>query len=301
MTTNFPDDAAHPERIVLITGASRGIGRVLARTLGAEGASVVVNYVRNADLAQETAALVREAGGQATTIQADMEDPAQIEAMFAQVKETYGRLDAFVANAAASAFKPVSQLRQHHLDRNYAMNLRSFVMGANLAASLMDRGGRIVVVTSYGTERVFPTYASLGAAKAAEEAYARYMAVEYGPRGITVNAVNGGLIDTDSLDFFYHRVPGMAPMRSVLEKVPLRRPGTAQDMADAIAFLLSDKASYITGQVIKVDGGLTVIAPPFWEDTTGAMREAVLGEGTEVQLPASAVAREAADAEAAAE
>lgn len=270
------EPASPSDRVILITGASRGIGRVLARTIAEPGVAVVVNYVRNADLAEQTAQIVRDAGGHATCVQADMEDPQQIEEMFTQVRKQYGRLDGFVANAAASAFKPVSQLKQHHLDRNYAMNLRSFVMGANLAAALMDRGGRIVVVTSYGTDRAFPTYASLGAAKAAEEAYARYMAVEYGPRGITVNAVNGGLIDTDSLEFFYGRVPGMAPMQSVVDKIPLQRPGTAQEMADAMAFLLSDKASYITGQVLRVDGGLTVVTPPFWADTDGDLRQTVL-------------------------
>ena len=182
----------------------------------------------------------------------------------------------FVANAAASAFKPVAQLKLHHLDRSYATNARSFVLGAQRAAELMDRGGRIVVVTSYGSLRAFPTYAALGAAKAMTEAYMKYMAVEFGPRQITVNAVNGGLIDTDSLDYFYNAVPGMAPMETVLEKMPLQRPGTADDMADAVDFLLSDKASYITGQTLSVDGGLTVVAPPFWADTTSPLRDAVL-------------------------
>ncbi|WFR66424.1 SDR family oxidoreductase [Curtobacterium flaccumfaciens] len=140
----------------------------------------------------------------------------------------------------------------------------------------MDAGGRIVVVTSYGSLRAFPTYAALGAAKAMSEAYTKYMAVEFGPRQITVNAVNGGLIDTDSLEYFYSKVAGQAPMQSVIEKLPLQRPGTADDMADAVDFLLSDKASYITGQTLSVDGGLTVIAPPYWADTTSPLRDAVL-------------------------
>ena len=265
-------------RIALITGSSRGIGRVLALRLAASGATVVVNYKKSEDLAERVLDEVRAAGGDGMTVQADVEEPDDIDALFSAVRERYGRLDAFVANAAASVFKPVSQLKLHHLDRSWGMNVRSFVLGAQRAAELMPHGGRIVAVTSYGSLRAFPTYAALGSAKAATEAYVRYMATEFGPRGITVNAVNGGLIDTDSLEYFYGRVPGMAPMESVLEKIPLQRPGTADEMAATIEFLLSEAASYITGQVIAVDGGLTTVAPPFWSETSGDLRAAVHGD-----------------------
>jgi NAD(P)-dependent dehydrogenase (short-subunit alcohol dehydrogenase family) len=266
-----------PTPVAVITGASRGIGKVLALKLAARGVDVVVNYKTNADLAEQTLKEVRAAGADGFVVRADIEEPDDIDAMFAAVRERYGRLDMFVANAAAAAFKPVAQLKLHHLDRSYAMNVRSFVLGAQRAADLMTDGGRIVYVSSYGSLRAFPTYASLGAAKAMAESYVTYMATEFGPRGITVNAVNGGLIDTDSLEYFYGRVPGMAPMQSVIEKLPLGRPGTADDMADAVDFLLSDKAGYITGQTLSVDGGLTVVAPPFWSDTTGDLHAAVFG------------------------
>ncbi|GAA4665092.1 SDR family oxidoreductase [Frondihabitans cladoniiphilus] len=262
--------------LALITGASRGIGKVLALKLAARGVDVVVTYKNNAELAEGTLAEVRALGADGITAQVDIEQPESIEALFATVTEKYGKLDMFIASAAASAFKPVSELKLHHLDRNYATNIRSFVLGAQAAARIMPNGGRIVAITSYGSLRAFPTYASLGAAKAANEAYVKFMATEFGPRGITVNAVNGGLIDTDSLDFFYNSVPGMAPMETVLEKIPLQRKGTADDVADAVDFLLSEKAGYITGQVLSVDGGLTVVAPPFWADTTSPLRDAVL-------------------------
>ena len=132
----------------------------------------------------------------------------------------------------------------------------------------MSGGGRIAVLSSYGSIRAYPTYANLGSNKAAVEAFVRYMAVEFAPLGINVNAVNGGLIDTESCAYFYERVPGMAPMDAVLAKIPKGRMGTTQEVADTIAFLLAPESEYITGQTICVDGGLSVIAPPFYSDTS---------------------------------
>ncbi|MEU8975591.1 SDR family oxidoreductase [Streptomyces monashensis] len=258
------------EQVSLITGASRGIGRALALTLARQGGTVVVNYKKNADLAQKTVTDVEEAGGRGFAVQADVETTEGITALFAEVAQRCGRLDHFISNAAASAFKNIVDLGPHHLDRSYAMNLRPFVLGAQQAVRLMDNGGRIVALSSYGSIRAYPTYAMLGGMKAAIESWVRYMAVEFAPYGINVNAVNGGLIDSDSLEFFYN-VEGMPPMQSVLDRIPARRPGTVQEMADTIAFLLSDGGGYITGQTLVVDGGLSVVAPPFFADAGDAL------------------------------
>lgn len=254
-------------RVAVITGSSRGIGRTLALELAGKGASVVVNYRKNDELAQEVVTEARRRGGDGIAVRADMESPEDIVRLFDAVAEQYGRLDFFVNNAAAAAFKRVADLKTHHLDRSYAMNLRPFVLGAQEAVKLMDRGGRIVAVSSYGSMRAFATYAALGSYKAAVESFVRFMAVEFAGYGITVNGVNGGLIDSDSLEYFYS-MPGMAPMQKVIDAIPLGRPGTVADMADAIEFLLSDRAGYITGHTIVVDGGMTVAAPPYWHDTT---------------------------------
>lgn len=254
-------------KVALITGASRGIGRVLALKLAAGGANVVVNYRKNAELAE---AVVDEAialGGGGIAVGADVENPDDIVRLFDAVAEKYGRLDFFINNAAAAAFKKVIDLKTHHLDRSYAMNVRPFVLGAQEAVKLMDQGGRIVAVSSYGSMRGFATYAALGSYKAAVESFIRFMAVEFAGYGINVNGVNGGLIDSDSLEYFYS-IPGMAPMQSVLDKIPLGRPGTVDDMANAIEFLLSTRSAYITGQTIVVDGGMTVAAPPYYHETT---------------------------------
>jgi NAD(P)-dependent dehydrogenase (short-subunit alcohol dehydrogenase family) len=266
-----PDDAPDGAKISLVTGASRGIGRALALTLARQGGTVVVNYKKNADLAEKTVADVEEAGGRGLAVQADVETAEGVTALFDEVACRCGRLDHFVSNAAASVFKNILDLGQHHLDRSYAMNLRPFVLGAQQAVRLMDNGGRIVALSSYGSIRAYPTYAALGGMKAAIEAWVRYMAVEFAPYGINVNAVNGGLIDSDSLAYFYG-VDGMPDMHGVLDRIPAGRPGTVQEMADTVAFLLGDGAGYVTGQTLVVDGGLSVVAPPFFADAGEALR-----------------------------
>lgn len=260
-------NAAYAGKIALITGASRGIGRSLATNLAVGGATVVINYKKNADLAEEVVAEVERVGGRAIAVQADVEDPDDIVRLFTAVEEAYGRLDYFVSNAAASAFKNILDLKPHHLDRSYAMNLRPFVLGAQQAVRLMDSGGRIVGLSSYGATHAYPTYATLGAMKAAVEAWVRSMALEFAPYGINVNAVNGGLIESDSLHYFYN-VPGMPDMQKVLDRIPKARPGTVQEMAQTVQFLLSPASEYITGQTLVVDGGLSVVAPPFFADAT---------------------------------
>lgn len=255
-------------KIALITGSSRGIGKALALTLARDGAKVVVNYNRNADLAAATVAEIEALGSSAVAVQADIESLEGVERLFEALEKEFGRLDLFVSNAAASSFKKILELNAHNLDRSFDMNVRAFVLGAQRAVKLMREGGRIVVLSSYGSGRAFPTYANLGSNKAAVEAWARYMAVEFAPYGINVNAVNGGLIDTESCAYFYERVRGMPPIESVLARIPKGRMGTPQEVADTIAFLLAPESEYITGQTICVDGGISVIAPPFYADAS---------------------------------
>ena len=258
-------DGTFKGKVALITGSSRGIGRALALSLGRGGASVVINYKKNAELAEATRVAVEQAGGQAIAVAADVEQPEDIDRLFGIAADKYGCLDYFVSNAAATSFKPIMDLRQHHLDRSYAVNVRALVLGAQRAVPLMPAGGRIVALSGYGSIRSYPTYANLGSAKAAIEAWVRYMAAEFAPLGINVNAVCGGLVQSDSLDYFYG-VPGMAPLETVLPKIPKGRAGTVEEIAGTVEFLLSPMAEYITGQAIVVDGGLSIVAPPFPAD-----------------------------------
>lgn len=258
----------HANRIALITGGTRGIGKTLALMLAREGATLVLNYRQNEAAAQAALAEIEALGAKASVFKADLENPQEIEALFEEVQRRHDRLDYFVSNAAASAFKRILDLNVRNLDRTYALNVRAFVLGAIHAVPLMKHRGRIAVMSSYGSSRAYPAYANLGSAKAAIEAWVRYMALEFAPHGVNVNAVSGGLIETDSLAYFYEKVPGMPAIETVLSRTPKGRAGTAQEVADVVAFLLSPESEYITGQTIVVDGGLSVSAPPYYADAT---------------------------------
>jgi NAD(P)-dependent dehydrogenase (short-subunit alcohol dehydrogenase family) len=252
-------------KIALITGASRGIGRALALRLAARGATPIINYRQNEELAREVLAEIKDLGATGMAIRADLESLEEIEAMFDQVHERFGRLDFFVSNASASNFHHFLDIKPHHLERTFNLNVRAFVVGTQRAVRLMPDGGRVVVLSSYGSIRSFPTYANLGSAKAAIETWARYMAVELAPRGVNVNAVNGGIIETDSSSYFY-ATGRVASLDTVLPKIPKRRMGTSAEIADSVVFLLSPAAEYVTGTTLVVDGGLTAVAPPFHAD-----------------------------------
>jgi enoyl-[acyl-carrier protein] reductase III len=257
--------AGFEDKIALITGASRGIGRTLALSLAARGATPIINFRRNEDAAREVVAEVERMGVSTLAIRADIEDLAELDSMFDQVKERFGRLDFFVANASASNFRPLMELKPRHLERTFNLNVRAFVVGTQHAVRLMDQGGRIIVLSSYGSPRTFPTYGNLGSAKAAAEVWARYMAVELAPLGINVNALTPGIIESDSSAYFYN-TGLVAPLDTVVPKIPKQRLGTVQEVADCVLFLLSPASEYVTGTTLVVDGGLIAVSPPFQSD-----------------------------------
>jgi enoyl-[acyl-carrier protein] reductase III len=245
------------DKVVLITGASRGVGRETAILFGGQGARVVVNFKSNQDSAEEVAHQVREAGGQALTVRADVAEPEQVADMFAGIKEQWGGVDVLIANAAASAFKPLSEIKPHHIDRTLHITFHGFIYLVQHALTMMPPGGRIVAVSGWDSFRVLPGHGLLGAAKAAMEAMVKYLAVELGPRQIGITSICPGPIVTDSFRIF------AGPNWDLYEKQwkaysPTGRFATPLDIANIILFLSSPDSGWITGQNIVADGGISL-------------------------------------------
>lgn len=240
---------------VLITGASRGIGRATAVRLGRDGARVIVDYLQNDKAAQHTCELVRQAGGAAWAVQGDVRSPKALQDLVRATEEHLGGLDVLVHNAAMGALKPMDEMRVPHWDLTMETSLRPFWLLTKLCLPLLAEGSSVVGITSLGSRRHTPGYVAMGAAKAGVEAMVRQLAVELAPR-TRVNAVCGGLVETDSLD----HLPDPEALRAFTrEATPLGRVGTPRDMAGAVALLCSPDAAWITGQTIVVDGGLSAV------------------------------------------
>jgi enoyl-[acyl-carrier protein] reductase III len=248
-------------KVALITGSSRGIGRAIALRLAEEGADVVINYRRQTAAAEATAAAIANLGRRALVVQADIGDAAAVRQMFTRVQETFGCLDIFVANAAATAFKPLMEVQERHLEKTFAITLKSFVLAAQLAAALMrGRQGKIVTVSGVDARRYIPLHGTLAAAKGALEVLTTYLACELAGEGITVNGVNPGFVNTDSAHVFGEKVYRLLE-KNIVTYTPLKRVGTPNDIAKVVAFLCSDDAAWICGQTLVVDGGLSLTSP----------------------------------------
>jgi NAD(P)-dependent dehydrogenase (short-subunit alcohol dehydrogenase family) len=249
---------ATPNKVVLITGASRGIGRATAISLAAVGWDIGVNYARDAAAANETATYVQRAGARTCLIQADVADESAVIAMFEAVESAFGRIDALVNNAGIVApSAPLVDMEGARLKRMFDVNVLGAFLCAREAARRMstDRGGHggaIVNVSSaasrLGSPNEFVDYAG---SKGAIDSMTIGLAKELGPRGVRVNAVRPGLIDTE-----IHANTGAPDRAAVLgAQTPAGRAGHAQEVAAAITWLLSDAASYVSGALLDVSGG----------------------------------------------
>jgi enoyl-[acyl-carrier protein] reductase III len=244
------------KQVAVVTGGSRGIGRAISLRLAAAGADVVVNYFLNREAAEKTAAEARSHGVRTHLVQADMKDPGQIRNLFDEVKAQFGGLDILVSNAASGVFRSVNDLTAKHWDWMMNTHPRALLLCAQAAVPLMrGRRGRIVSVSSIGSQRAIPQYAGMGASKGAVEALTRYLAVEYAPLGVAVNTVSGGAVSTES----WQQLPEVeSRIEAIRQKTPAGRIARPEDIAEAVLFLCSPQAEMIRGQVLVVDGGYSL-------------------------------------------
>ncbi|MDU9048837.1 MAG: enoyl-[acyl-carrier-protein] reductase FabL [Candidatus Electrothrix sp. Rat3] len=242
-------------KTALITGGSRGIGRAIAVRLAEHGVNIVVNYVRHRRDAEETVAAIEKYGVGCLAIKANVAKEADVQRMFDEIQGTYKSMDILVSNAASGVLKPAMELTQRHWDWAMDINARAMLTLTQHAVPMMQNGGRILGVSSLGAVRAVPNYTVVGASKAALESLVRHLAVELGPKGITVNTISAGVVDTDALKKFPNRDEIIG--RS-LEMTPLGRLTTPEDVADLALFLCSEGASMIHGQAVVVDGGYAI-------------------------------------------
>ncbi|MEG3958923.1 SDR family oxidoreductase [Microcoleus sp. herbarium2] len=239
-------------KVAIVTGASRGIGRAIALRLSQEGASVVVNYARGAEQAKDVVSAIEAAGGKALAVQADVSKTAEIRDLFDRTQETYSQIDILVNNAGVILYKPVAEVTEAEFDNLFAINVKGTFFACQEAAKRMAEGGRIVNFSSSTTATMMPTYGVYVATKGAVEQLTRSLAKEFGDRQITVNVISPGPTDTE----LFTIGKTAEQIQRFTQMTALGRLGKVEDIADVTAFLCSEQARWITGQNIRVNGGI---------------------------------------------
>lgn len=243
------------DKVAIVTGGSRGIGRAVCVALARAGARVTVNYSGNEEAAGETLERVREAGSDGELLRFDVSDPDACDQAISDVAKRHGRLDILVNNAGIALDQILLRIRPEELERTMAVNVGGVLWCSKSAMRVMmrRRQGRIVNLSSVVAEAGNPGQAVYSASKAGILGLTKTLAREYASRGVTVNAVAPGFIETDMTSGLPEKLKD-----DVIAQTPLGRIGSPEDVAAAVLFLASDEAGYITGQVIRVNGGMHV-------------------------------------------
>ncbi|MFG1425077.1 SDR family NAD(P)-dependent oxidoreductase [Roseixanthobacter glucoisosaccharinicivorans] len=242
-------------KVAVVTGASKGIGAAIAKSLAAEGASVAVNYASSKEGADRVVAEITAAGGKAVAVQGDVAKAADVARLFAETKAAFGGLDILVNNAGVYTFASIEEVNEEHFHRQFDTNVLGLLLATREAVKLFPaEGGSIVNISSAATALSLPTASVYTATKAAVESITRTLANELGPRNIRVNAISPGGVDTEGT-----RAIGMIGSdmeKQFIAKTPLGRGGQPQDIASVAAFLVSVDAGWLTGEILFASGGL---------------------------------------------
>ena len=248
-----------PRRVAIVTGSSRGLGRAVALALAPDH-DIVVHFRRQQERAERVADEVRALGADAIVHRAELEDPHALESIVAAAVERFGAVDVVVANAAAGAFKPLLGSERMHARRTFDTIAISFFDLVRLCAPHLRPHSRIVAVSGSDSRFSVVDHGMIGAAKAAIESMVRNFAVELAPSGITVNAVVPGPMETESMDYGLANGVDLAP---IIASIPIGRLAKPEEVAAVVRFLCSEQASFMTGSVVTVDGGLAAGGGPW--------------------------------------
>lgn len=242
-------------KVALVTGAGRGIGRAIAEALARDGYAVAVNYSRSEAAANEVVEELRRRGAEAVAVKADVADAAEVKNMFKTVTEQLGPVSVLVCNAGITRDNLLMRMKESEWDEVISTDLNSLFYCAKEAVRPMLKGrwGRIIAITSINGLRGSAGQCNYAAAKAGVTGFVKSLAREVAAKGITVNSIAPGFIETDMTAVLNEEI-----REKFIEQIPAGRPGLPQEIAEAVAFLASDRAAYIQGQVIAVDGGITM-------------------------------------------
>jgi len=242
-------------KVALVSGGARGIGRAIATKLAHAGCDVAVNYYNSADEAEALCVALRADGRKAVAIQCSVGIPDSVDELFTEFRKHFDHLDILVSNAASGVLKPTVEMTLKHWRWCMETNALALNLLTQRALPLMQAGGRVIAMSSLGAQRAMPGYGFIGASKAALESLARSLAQELGPRGIRVNVVSAGVVDTDALAYFPNR-------KELLANFSARSPAgpvlSTADVADAVYLLCLPEAAMINGHTLVVDGGFSI-------------------------------------------
>ena len=244
------------EKFIFVSGGTRGIGKAISLSQAKPGSHLFLNFLRDDVSAEEVKKEAEKKGARVTLLQGNVAEAEELKTLFAEVGKTTTRLDGLVHSAALGVFKPLHELREKDWDISLDVNAKAFLLLTQNALPFMKKdGGRIVTISSLGARRFTPSYGAIGISKAALEDMVRYLAVELAQYKIHVNAVSGGLIETDSLKMF----PQFDAMKKdYLSRTPSGRIGKPEDIARVVSFLLSSDSDWIAGQTLIADGGYSL-------------------------------------------